>query len=189
MQGVAVVRPAGQRPVLRRVTAADGGPARSRAAGGTRNRQLPACSVRCLAAQPQHRTGPTSSHPPQARYIPQLPEGWVKCPRFGDPRFFEGLNIIPCKVPLGPHFNQQTGPSGRWTLADAILQFQSYGMEVRDSQGLGRLRQCTVWCSSGERTRQPPAVFRARVRHVSSSAGTAAQTFVMLFVCQCRLAP
>eukprot|EP00198_Chlamydomonas_reinhardtii_P005044 XP_001694380.1 mRNA capping enzyme with dual 5' triphosphatase and guanylyltransferase activities [Chlamydomonas reinhardtii] len=66
----------------------------------------------------------------QARYVPQLPDGWVKCPRFGDPRFFEGLNIIPCKVPLGRHFDQQTGASGRWTLADAIRQFRGYGMEI-----------------------------------------------------------
>ncbi|PNW80070.1 hypothetical protein CHLRE_08g376700v5 [Chlamydomonas reinhardtii] len=70
------------------------------------------------------------SKPILARYVPQLPDGWVKCPRFGDPRFFEGLNIIPCKVPLGRHFDQQTGASGRWTLADAIRQFRGYGMEV-----------------------------------------------------------
>ncbi len=70
----------------------------------------------------------------QARYVPQLPDGWVKCPRFGDPRFFEGLNIIPCKVPLGRHFDGQTGASGRWTLADAIRQFRGYGMEVRTAR-------------------------------------------------------
>ncbi|GLC40885.1 hypothetical protein PLESTB_000012700 [Pleodorina starrii] len=64
------------------------------------------------------------------RYVPQLPEGWVKCPKFGDPRLFEGLNIIPCKVPLSTKFNQLVGPSGRWTLADAIRQFRGYGMDV-----------------------------------------------------------
>ncbi|PNW69625.1 hypothetical protein CHLRE_33g758897v5 [Chlamydomonas reinhardtii] len=81
------------------------------------------------------------SKPILARYVPQLPDGWVKCPRFGDPRFFEGLNIIPCKVPLGRHFDQQTGASGRWTLADAIRQFRGYGMEVRAAgQAPPRLR-------------------------------------------------
>ncbi|GFR49356.1 hypothetical protein Agub_g11382, partial [Astrephomene gubernaculifera] len=70
------------------------------------------------------------SRPVVSRYVPQVPDGWVKCPRFGDPRFFEGLNIIPCKVPLSRRFDQQVGPSGRWTLADAIKQFRGYGMEV-----------------------------------------------------------
>ncbi|KAG2485988.1 hypothetical protein HYH03_015311 [Edaphochlamys debaryana] len=70
------------------------------------------------------------SKPQLTRYVPQLPDGWVKCPRFGDPRLFEGLNIIPCKVPLSRRFDSQVGPSGRWTLADAIRQFRGYGMEV-----------------------------------------------------------
>ncbi|EFJ45861.1 hypothetical protein VOLCADRAFT_118228 [Volvox carteri f. nagariensis] len=72
----------------------------------------------------------TTAPGPFGGYIPQLPEGWVKCPKFGDPRFFDGLNIIPCKVPLSTKFNNLVGPSGRWTLVDAIRQFRSYGMDV-----------------------------------------------------------
>lgn len=64
------------------------------------------------------------------RYVPQVPEGWEKCPRWGDPRFFEGLNIIPCKVPLDDKFNKFIRPSAKWTLSMAIRELRSKGLEV-----------------------------------------------------------
>lgn len=57
---------------------------------------------------------------------PILPEGWIECPKYGQPI----AGLIPSKVPLGPHFNEVVEAGKRYSVQLAGRQLRSMGREV-----------------------------------------------------------
>eukprot|EP00250_Pteridium_aquilinum_P005768 c15818_g1_i1 orf=283-2259(-) len=57
---------------------------------------------------------------------PILPEGWIECPKYGQP--IHGL--VPSKVPLGSHFNEVVEAGKRYSVKNAWQQLRAKGREV-----------------------------------------------------------
>ncbi|KAH7293136.1 hypothetical protein KP509_28G013500 [Ceratopteris richardii] len=79
---------------------------------------------------------------------PKLPEGWVECPRYGQPIY----GLIPSKVPLGSHFNEVVEAGKRYSARNAIQQLRARGKEVGmviDLTNTTRYYQSSEWRESG----------------------------------------